>query len=125
MSAAPSTPEHVRSDVRRRRAQAGQGLVEYELLIALGALLVIIAMLFLAGKVDGVVRGAGESTSQPVFTPPATVQCDGSYQDVCIPPAPPDLDCGDLVDMGIPLPVRLVGGNDPHHLDPDGDGFGC
>jgi Flp pilus assembly pilin Flp len=126
MSAAPSTLEQVRNrDLRRRRGQAAQGLVEYELLLALGALLVVIAMLFLAGKVDHVVRGAGESTSQPALTPPATVQCDGSYEDVCIPPPPPDLDCGDLVDMGIALPVSLVGSNDPHHLDPDGDGLGC
>ena len=126
MSAGPSTLEKGRNrDLRRGRAQAGQGLAEYELLIALGALLVIVGMLFLAGKVDGVVRGAGESTSQPVFTPPVAGQCDASYQGVCIPPAPPDLDCADLSAMGIPLPVTLVGSKDPHNLDPDGDGLGC
>jgi hypothetical protein len=126
MSAAPSALERVRNrDLRRRRAHAGQGLVEYELLLALGALLVIVAMLFLAGKVDRVVRGAGESTSQPVFKPPVAGQCDASYKDVCIPPPPPDLDCADLTGMGIPLPVSLAGSNDPHHLDPDGDGLGC
>jgi Flp pilus assembly pilin Flp len=114
-------------DRRRGRAEAGQALAEYELLIALGALLVIVAMLFLAGKADRVIRGAGESTStsQPVFAPPAAVQCDGSYEGACVPPPPPDLDCADLTGMGIPLPVSLVGSKDPHHLDPDGDGLGC
>jgi Flp pilus assembly pilin Flp len=127
MSAAPSTLEPVCTrGPRRTRAQSGQALAEYELLIALGALLVIIAMLFFAGKVDGVVRGAGESASDPAFKPPvAGQQCEASYQGVCVPPAPPDLDCADLVSMGIPLPVTLVGSKDPHGLDPDGDGLGC
>ncbi len=127
MSAALSTLKPVRrAQPRGRRGQAGQGLAEYELLIAGGALLVIIAMLFLAGKVDGLVGRAGESTTQRVFTPPvATKKCDASYQGVCIPPAPPDLDCADLAAMGIPLPVTIIGGKDPHGLDPDGDGLGC
>ena len=128
MSAAPSTLEAVGNRaLRRRRAQAGAGLVEYELLIALGALLVIASMLFFSGKVGGLVEGSGERTSSQhrVFTPPVAGACDGSYQGVCIPPAPPDLDCADLSGMGIPLPVSLAGGNDPHGLDPDGDGLGC
>jgi hypothetical protein len=127
MSSAPSRLEPVPDrDRRRRRAQAGQGLAEYELLIALGGLLVIVAMLFLAGKLDGVVRGAGESASDPTFVPPAGgQQCDASYQGVCIPSPPPVLTCADLAGMGIPLPVSLVGTNDPHNLDPDGDGLGC
>jgi hypothetical protein len=125
MSAAPSTLKSVRRvEFRGRRGQAGQGITEFELLIALGALLVIVAMLFFAGKVDDLVRDSGESTSHRVFQPPVA-QCDGSYQGVCIPPAPPDLDCGDLSDMGIPVPVTVVGGTDPHGLDPDGDGLGC
>jgi hypothetical protein len=127
MSAAPSTLEPVgERDLRRRRAQAGQGLAEYELLIALGGLLVIVAMLFFAGKLDGVVRGAGETASDPQFKPPvAGEQCDASYQGVCIPPPPPVLTCSDLAGLGIPLPVSLVGSKDPHNLDPDGDGLGC
>jgi Flp pilus assembly pilin Flp len=133
MSAAVSTLELVRNrDLRRRRAQAGAGLVEYELLIALGALLVIAAMLLFAGNVDGLVRGSGESTSSQhrVFKPPVSGQCEAGYQGVCIPLAPPDLDCADLAGMGIPLPVTIVGNNDPHGLDsdgggPDGDGLGC
>ena len=46
--------------------------------------------------------------------------CDASYPDVCIPPPPPDLDCGDLEFSDIRvLPP------DPHNLDSDGDGVGC
>lgn len=49
--------------------------------------------------------------------------CDPSYPDFCIPPRPPNLDCGS----------RLIAGRrdfrvlppDPHHLDGDDDGRGC
>jgi micrococcal nuclease len=46
--------------------------------------------------------------------------CDSSYPDVCIPPAPPDLDCGD-----IPHKRFKVTGSDPHGFDRDKDGVGC
>ena len=47
-------------------------------------------------------------------------ECDSAYPDVCIPPPPPDLDCGDLEYRDIRvLPA------DPHNLDSDGDGVGC
>jgi Flp pilus assembly pilin Flp len=106
---------------RRSRRQRGQGTVEYEVLLAAGALLVILAMLLIAGGVDRVLTRA--ATTQPVFKPPVA-HCDASYEGVCIPPGPPDLDCADLTALGIPLPVTVVGG-DPHGLDPDGDGLGC
>jgi Flp pilus assembly pilin Flp len=104
----------------RLRAQEGQGTVEYGLLIAAGAVLVIAAMLFMAGNVDRLFRKPGETH---VFRPPVG-QCDASYDGACVPPAPPDLSCHDLVDRGIPTPVRVVG-EDPHELDGDGDGWGC
>jgi len=44
--------------------------------------------------------------------------CDPGY-DPCIPPYPPDLDCGD-----VDGPVRVLG-DDPHGFDADGDGTGC
>jgi hypothetical protein len=47
-------------------------------------------------------------------------QCDPSYPDVCIPPAPPDLDCGE-----IPHRRFRVVGADPHGFDADRDGIGC
>jgi hypothetical protein len=46
--------------------------------------------------------------------------CDPSYPDVCIPPYPPDLNCGDVSDkrFGVVPP-------DPHGFDGDRDGIGC
>jgi micrococcal nuclease len=46
--------------------------------------------------------------------------CDPSYPDVCIPPYPPDLDCGDISYRRF----RVIG-NDPHNFDGDHDGVGC
>ena len=50
----------------------------------------------------------------------ATAACDPSYPGVCIPPAPPDLDCGD-----ISFRRFQVLSPDPHGFDRDGDGVGC
>ena len=126
VSAALSTLEFVgyRRLGRRPRkvgSDDGQGTVEYELLIALGALLVIAAMLLLVRGTDHLLRSA--APAKPVFKPPVA-HCDASYAGVCIPPAPPDLECADLAALGIPVPVTVVG-SDPHGLDPDGDGLGC
>lgn len=46
--------------------------------------------------------------------------CDPAYPTVCIPPPPPDLDCGDISyrDFKVLPP-------DPHHFDGDHDGIGC
>jgi micrococcal nuclease len=46
--------------------------------------------------------------------------CDPAYPTVCIPPPPPDLDCGD-----IPYRNFRVLPPDPHHFDRDRDGIGC
>jgi len=46
--------------------------------------------------------------------------CDPSYPDVCIPPAPPDLDCPEISYKNF----RVVG-IDPHGFDADNDGIGC
>lgn len=46
--------------------------------------------------------------------------CEPAYPDVCIPPAPPDLDCGD-----IPHRRFRVLPPDPHRFDGGGDGIGC
>ncbi len=56
--------------------------------------------------------------------PPAAPRCDPNYAGACVPPPPPDLDCGDLRALGLTLPVRVVG-SDPHRLDGDRDGYGC
>ena len=44
-----------------------------------------------------------------------------SYPDDCIPPPPPNLNCGD---EGVPENFQVVG-SDPHGFDGDNDGIGC
>ncbi|NTV64238.1 MAG: SH3 domain-containing protein [Oscillochloris sp.] len=65
-------------------------------------------------------------THAPTAAPPtanptiASTNCDPSYPDVCIPPPPPDLNCGDITYRRF----RVVG-SDPHNFDGDHDGIGC
>jgi len=68
------------------------------------------------------------STSVPTTQAPEPVpttqtqqtSCDSSYPDVCIPPYPPDLDCGEIQYANFKaLPL------DPHGFDGDNDGIGC
>ncbi|MCC3600099.1 thermonuclease family protein [Microcoleus sp. PH2017_26_ELK_O_A] len=56
----------------------------------------------------------------PASPPAQQAGCDSSYPDVCIPPAPPDLNCGD-----VPHRRFRVVGPDPHGFDRDKDGIGC
>jgi outer membrane biosynthesis protein TonB len=46
--------------------------------------------------------------------------CDPSYPTVCIPPAPPDLDCPQISARRF-----VVRAPDPHGFDNDNDGIGC
>jgi len=46
--------------------------------------------------------------------------CDPAYPDSCIPPPPPDLDCGDIGERDF-----TVLAPDPHGFDREGDGIGC
>lgn len=75
-----------------------------------------------AGDTDQAAAPGGQPASQPVppTQPSASGPCDPSYPDVCIPPAPPDLDCGQISFRRF----RVVGA-DPHRFDGDGDGVGC
>jgi micrococcal nuclease len=50
----------------------------------------------------------------------SSANCDDSYVDVCIPPYPPDLDCGEIAFRDFE-----VRGADPHGFDRDNDGVGC
>ena len=59
-----------------------------------------------------------EPLTQPTAAPAGN--CDPSYPDVCIPPPPPDLDCGE-----IPYRNFHVLPPDPHRFDGDRDGIGC
>ena len=64
------------------------------------------------------------SYEPPKYTPPPSTtpepSCDPSYPDVCIPPYPPDLDCGEISYRNF-----RVTGSDPHGFDGDKDGIGC
>jgi micrococcal nuclease len=53
-------------------------------------------------------------------TTPTGGACDPAYPDACIPPPPPDLDCGDIASRAF----RVLA-PDPHHFDSNGDGRGC
>lgn len=70
-------------------------------------------------------QGAGLWGEDPGATAEAETggdgdRCHAAYPGVCIPPPPPDLDCGDLdVRRFRVLPP------DPHRFDGDGDGLGC
>lgn len=59
-------------------------------------------------------------TAAPTAAPPPPANCDASYPTVCIPPYPPDLDCGEIAFRRFDvLPP------DPHGFDGDNDGIGC
>lgn len=63
---------------------------------------------------------APTATIRTLVNAPARSNCDPSYPTVCLPPAPPDLDC-----KTIPYRNFTVRGSDPHGFDSDGDGVGC
>ena len=72
-------------------------------------------------EVDPVQTGSEPLPEQVVITDPASAfGCESSYPDVCIPPPPPDLDCGDVNSGGF-----TVYPPDPHRFDGDFDGIGC
>lgn len=56
----------------------------------------------------------------PLATLPPSTTCDPAYPTVCIPPEPPDLDCG-----SIPYQDFQVLEPDQHGFDRDNDGIGC
>lgn len=57
----------------------------------------------------------------PIAAPTAGGNCHPAYPDDCIPPPPPDLDCGDIKRM-----VRVDHRHgDPHGFDANNDGWGC
>lgn len=65
-------------------------------------------------------RGLWSATPAPIASLGASGGCDPAYPTVCIPPPPPDLDCGDIAFRRFAaLPP------DPHHFDGDGNGIGC
>jgi micrococcal nuclease len=61
---------------------------------------------------------------RPIVTPPSRGNCEASYPDVCIPPPPPDLDCGQIAFKRFRV-VYTTPSPDPHRFDGDRDGIGC
>lgn len=82
--------------------------------------------LFDAAQVEALAAAVGIWTATPVpivqfvSTPAPAGNCDPAYPTVCIPPPPPDLDCGD-----ISFRRFTVLAPDPHGFDGDHDGIGC
>lgn len=71
-------------------------------------------------RAKGVGMWGGGRASRPRGPAPDRKGCDPAYPTVCIPPPPPDLDCGDSPHRNFKvLPP------DPHRFDRDGDGVGC
>lgn len=69
------------------------------------------------------IKPTQKATKVPVVIVPTSKpaqNCDASYPTVCIPPYPPDLDCGQISFKDF----RVVG-PDPHGFDRDHDGIGC
>jgi len=82
--------------------------------------------LFLAAQAEARAAERGLWGPGPSVTPGSSAAstpggaCDPSYPTVCIPPPPPDLDCG-----AIPYRRFKVLPPDPHRFDGDHDGIGC
>lgn len=47
--------------------------------------------------------------------------CEPAYPTICVPPAPPDLNCPDILDRDF----TVLQPRDPHRFDADKDGIGC
>jgi Excalibur calcium-binding domain len=67
-------------------------------------------------------RAAPPTTTAQTTT--AAGNCAPGYPDVCIPPPPPDLNCGDIPYRNFRV-VYNVPDPDPHRFDGDHDGIGC
>lgn len=67
-----------------------------------------------------IIQGAAQESPVTPIPTPAGDNCDPAYPTVCIPPPPPDLDCG-----GISHRRFTVLRPDPHRFDGDKDGIGC
>ncbi len=78
---------------------------------------------FLLARVVACTETAEPTPRAPTPTPAIedpTSTCDRAYPSVCIPPPPPDLDCGEISFRNFTV-LRT----DPHGFDGDRDGVGC
>lgn len=63
---------------------------------------------------------SSESTGAATGAKASSGKCDPNYSGACIPPYPPDIDCGEISATNF----RSTG-SDPHGFDGDGDGIAC
>lgn len=70
------------------------------------------------------IGGAPQAPAAPSAPDVQYRDCESSYPDVCIPPAPPDLSCDD-VEYLWGYRDFVVYPPDTHNFDGDGDGWGC
>ncbi len=63
---------------------------------------------------------AAVSSATPLPAGSNSAACDPAYPTVCIPPPPPDLDCGEMSYRRFSVLAP-----DPHGFDGDNDGIGC
>ncbi len=69
---------------------------------------------------EGDEEEGGGAEEEPAANETEETACDSSYPDMCIPPAPPNLNCDDIGARNFEvLPP------DPHGFDGDNDGIGC
>ena len=70
----------------------------------------------------GLEKEAQRGGCLPSQVPPNTTlgECHPAYPEVCIPPPPPDLDCGEIQHRRFQVLAP-----DPHGFDRDQDGVGC
>jgi micrococcal nuclease len=81
-----------------------------------------------APTTTGTTTSPGTTTTTTTGTtttpPPPASGCHASYPDFCIPPPPPDKDCGDFSQKNFRVD-HSVANPDPHRLDGDKDGRAC
>jgi Flp pilus assembly pilin Flp len=107
----------------RPYGEEGQSNVEYALIVAGVAIILLAAVWAFGGSTDDrFTTTATDVPSANLKPPDPTVRCDSNYTG-CIPPAPPKLSCEELRTRGL-LPVSVIG-SDPHGLDNNGDGVAC
>jgi hypothetical protein len=90
--------------------------------ILIGTLLLVPSLVGAQGFVFASPKTGGNPRAHGVDNVRATRSrgCDPSYPTICLPAAPPDLNCSDIGFANFP-----VVGRDPHRLDGDRDGVGC
>jgi hypothetical protein len=110
-----------------RLSRDGLGKAERVTTVRLALRLILAGLIASVGLLGAAVLGSGAEPAAQLVDQglngeaQVPLNCSPAYPDFCIPPPPPDLDCGD-----IPYSDFTVLAPDPHALDgPDNNGRGC